>query len=299
MIKTRNINEKLNADIFNLPQFNNNDIVYLDLSALQHFKDHKFAIYEGAQLNAMVESISNSGIIHPIIVRKIMDNKYEILSGHNRCNAALLAGLKDVPCIVKEMLSDEEALEIVLISNFYQRSVNDLLPSQRAAVIAQYYAFTKKNSIRNNYQFGYMGVVNKTTDKFELSKSAIYEYIKIDSLCDSLKMLLDSGIITIKIGNILGNFSHENQMLIAPYLSTCKVNIKQITDLVLISKHFPLEKNTLDKFFTKEVPQLEMKISLNYSDIEHFFPETLPPDMINKKIIEALAFFSKSNGKIC
>ena len=76
-----------------------NVVVLLDVDAIKSFRHHPFHLYEGERLNDMVESIKEHGILNPMIVRK-MHYGYEMLSGHNRQNAAKLAGLTQIPAIV-------------------------------------------------------------------------------------------------------------------------------------------------------------------------------------------------------
>lgn len=85
-----------------------------------------------------MESIKVHGILNPVIVRKI-ERGYEMLAGHNRLNAAKIAGLTEVPAIVKENLSDENAYVYVIETNLMQRSFTDLQPSEKAAVLAERY----------------------------------------------------------------------------------------------------------------------------------------------------------------
>ena len=77
----------------------------------------------------MVTSIKEFGVLSPLLVRKIEFDKYEILSGHNRWNAAKIAGLVEVPVVVLEVESDDEAMLIVTETNLIQRSFKDMLPS--------------------------------------------------------------------------------------------------------------------------------------------------------------------------
>lgn len=91
----------------------------------------------------MVESIRQNGILMPLIVRRIFGDPsrdYEMLSGHNRMNAGQSAGLEGAWCVVKEGLSDAEAMMYVIETNLLQRSFSDLLPSEKAAVLALRYS---------------------------------------------------------------------------------------------------------------------------------------------------------------
>lgn len=72
------------------------------------FHNHPFRLYEGKRLDDMVESIREHGVLIPVIVQKIADG-YEMLSGHNRWNAAKIVGIKEIPAIIKEDLTEREA----------------------------------------------------------------------------------------------------------------------------------------------------------------------------------------------
>lgn len=86
----------------------------------------------------MVQSIRDFGVLNPVIVRKAASG-FEMLVGHNRTNAARIAGLTEVPAIVKKDLSDKEAYVYVIETNLLQRSFADLLPSEKAAVLVARY----------------------------------------------------------------------------------------------------------------------------------------------------------------
>ena len=113
-------------------------VASIAIDAIVPFHDHPFHLYEGERLQDMVESIKVHGILNPVIVRKI-ERGYEMLAGHNRLNAAKIAGLTEVPAIVKENLSDEDAYVYVIETNLMQRSFTDLQPSEKAAVLAERY----------------------------------------------------------------------------------------------------------------------------------------------------------------
>ena len=78
------------------------------------FHNHPFRLYEGERLDDMVESIKEHGVLNPVIVHKVAEG-YEMLAGHNRWNAAKIAGIREIPAIVKEDLSKEEALSLIHI----------------------------------------------------------------------------------------------------------------------------------------------------------------------------------------
>lgn len=185
----------------------------IDINLLVPFKNHPFQLYEGERLNDMVESIKENGILTPVIVRKLK-NEYEILAGHNRTNAAKIAGLKKVPCIVKEKLSDKDAYVYVIETNLMQRSFNDLRMSEKALVLAERYDNIKSQGKRNDI-IRELKILNgeKLTEEEEkqenvsnrenvakeygLSGPTMARLLRVNYLPDKFKALLDNGKIPL------------------------------------------------------------------------------------------------------
>lgn len=113
-------------------------IQMLPVEKIKQFHDHPFRLYEGDRLDDMVESIKDHGVLNPVIVWK-KKNGYEMLVGHNRLNVAKIAGLTEIPAIVKAELSEEEAYVYVIETNLVKRSFSELLPSERAVVLSERY----------------------------------------------------------------------------------------------------------------------------------------------------------------
>ena len=132
-----------------------NGIVSIPVEEIHPFHDHPFRLYEGDRLEDMVQSIREHGVLNPVIVRKAARG-YEMLAGHNRTNAAKIAGLTEVPAIVKTDLSDEDAYVYVIETNLLKRSFAELLPSEKAAVlVARYQKISsqgKRNDIRQEIE---------------------------------------------------------------------------------------------------------------------------------------------------
>lgn len=128
-----------------------NGIVSIPVEEIHPFHDHPFRLYEGERLEDMVQSIKEHGVLNPVIVRKAARG-YEMLAGHNRTNAAKIAGLSEVPAIVKTDLSDEDAYVYVIETNLLQRSFAELLPSEKAAVLVARYEKISSQGKRNDIQ---------------------------------------------------------------------------------------------------------------------------------------------------
>lgn len=208
----------------------------VELSDLLAFKNHKFALYEGEKLDSLVQSIKALGIMSPIIVRHIEGtNSYEILSGHNRVNAARLAGLEKVPVNCVDV-DDNEAVLIATETNFCQRSMEEMSCSERAAAIAWWHSAVKKQGVRNDLineilkaekalDLGQNGTCghgvqklesddNLTSSKFDMSPRNIRRYLRIDTLIDELKSRLDDGEFGIKSAVSLSYLTPVQQELL-------------------------------------------------------------------------------------
>lgn len=136
--KKRVKNEAVDLAGNTMGQVLGNRITMLPVDDIRPFHKHPFRLYEGERLQDMVESVKEHGILNPVIVRTY-NGTYEMLSGHNRQNAAKIAGIKEIPAIIKEKLSNEEAYVYVIETNLMQRSFADLTTTEKAAVLAERY----------------------------------------------------------------------------------------------------------------------------------------------------------------
>lgn len=102
-------------------------IQMLSPEKMQPFPNHPFKVIDDDKMTDMVESIEEYGVLVPIIVRPMENGNYEIVSGHRRHHAAVLAGQKEIPAIVREM--DDDAAVLVMVDSNLQRE--NILPSEK------------------------------------------------------------------------------------------------------------------------------------------------------------------------
>ena len=195
--------------------------VEIAISDLTPRRDHRFLPSPESKRELIKESIKQFGVLQPVLVRPAsecsyeIDGKYEILSGHQRTSISSEIGKRTVPCIILKGLTEDETEQIVAETNF-QRDWGEMRHSERAAVISAYYNAQKRNNVRkevlegiNSYLETYAnpeesraeeglspGATNNIRDvanEYELSKDTIARYIRIDTLIDELKVMLDDG----------------------------------------------------------------------------------------------------------
>lgn len=207
------------------------------------FHNHPFRLYEGERLADMVESIKEHGVLNPVIVQKVAD-KYEMLAGHNRWNAAKIAGISEIPAIVKEGLSEEEAYVYVIETNLMQRSFTDLLPSEKAAVLAERYEKVmcqgKRNDILEEIA-RLSGVEAADTCGHDVHKSKnrdsigedygmtgrnIARYMRLNQTIEQIKEMVDAGTMAMVTAVELSYLSEEEQKQVCTVLDEHGVKIK-------------------------------------------------------------------------
>lgn len=204
-----------------------NGIVSLSVDEIHPFHDHPFRLYEGERLDDMVQSIKDYGVLNPVIVRKAARG-YEMLAGHNRTNAARIAGLTEVPAIVKTNLSDEEAYVYVIETNLLQRSFADLLPSEKAAVLVARYEKISCQGRRNDIMHEIEMLeetcghdVHKSQksrdglgEEYGMTGRNIARYMRLDRLIPEFKDAVDKGTLTMVAAVDLSYLNVKIQKLI-------------------------------------------------------------------------------------
>lgn len=228
-----------------------NTIITLPPQAIRAFRGHPFRLYEGDRLNDLVESISEHGVLNPAIIRKIERDEdgfeYEMLAGHNRQNAAAIAN-RELPCIVKENLSDEDAWIYVIETNVLQRSFSEMLPSEKAAVLTLRYSkmicqgrrndiveelkrLESPDEIRENGTCGIECHKSKSRDvvgaEYDLKGRAVANYLRINELITPLKRRIDDAEFPIVVAVQLSYLTEQEQQMVDDVLSESEYKVNE------------------------------------------------------------------------
>lgn len=271
------------------------DIQNIELNLLENYHDHPFTLYTGKRLDDMVESVKENGILNPIIVLKKEDGAYEILSGHNRVNAARSANLKTVPCIVKENLTDKEAYTYVIETNLMQRSFSDLLPTEKALVLKMRYekiaSQGKRNDLQkeiNNLEEGIKEKESKAEDKtdsrrtlgkeYNLSSASIARYLRLNELSESWKQEVDSEKIGLIMAVELSYLSKEIQEHLYQKCEELELTLKpsDVKTLHLMNRQEELNQEMVTTYFLNlKKPKVKeyQNIKLSHNIYQKFFQD--------------------------
>lgn len=220
-----------------------NGVRMLPINSIKPFHDHPFRLYEGDRLKDMVESVKEHGILNPVIVRKTKTG-FEMLSGHNRQNAARIAGLSEIPAIVKEDISDDEAYVYVIETNVMQRSFAELLPSEKAAVMQEQYSkmcgtmkhaeiIKELEALNGQLSGGHNGHQAKSRDliaeEYGFSSRNAARYLRINYLIRPFKDWIDTKRIALLAAVDLSYIPEDRQWIIWKMVEQQGLKLKPAT----------------------------------------------------------------------
>lgn len=286
----------------------------LAVKSIKPFHDHPFHLYEGERLEDMIASIKEHGVLNPVIVQKVEDG-YEMLSGHNRLNAAKLAGLKEVPAIVKTGLSEEEAYVYVIETNLMQRSFSDLLISEKAAVLKARYEKESCQGRRNDIieeiarlegkevevTRGHGDHRMKTRDsigkEYELSGSSVGRLLKLNDLIKPFKDMVDRGALYTKVALQLAFLPEEEQNMVYEAIKGKGTKITLEAVMKLRSHSGALTDAMVKRYLSAE-PVKKKCYKVPGRIVEKYF-EGMDPNMVDSIVEQALeAWFRKEGADV-
>ncbi len=294
------------------------EMPYIKFSEMRPFHKHPFHLYSGQRLQDMIDSITEHGILNPPILLELPEPegeiRYEILAGHNRINAARLAGYKEAQCIIKKDLTEDEALTYVVETNLMQRSFAEMLPSEQAAALStQYNSMVSQgkrsdilNELRRLEGKEPSSENNTRSDaalgaEYSLSGSTVARLLRIAQLTPDLQRRVDDKGIDITAAVQLSYLSPEQQTAVELALAAdpVKIDLKKAKQLRTLHNDGKLTNDRIQTVLSgvsraaKEsrgkLPDLKIKPKI-YS--KYFAADTSPEDML-AEIEKALsAYFS-------
>jgi ParB family chromosome partitioning protein len=307
------LDELFGADHLQENQDSSGSPTMLKIAQLVPFSDHPFKLYEGSRLEDLVESIRENGVMVPVIVRPKEGDAYEILAGHNRVNAAKIAGLDAVPAVVREGLSEAEARIIVTDTNFMQRSVSDMLPSELAKSLKMQLDACKEAKQKQGFLAAIQEVslpccglssdgsapmeqwqwsVEKVAHNNRMSRANIQRYIRLNNLIEDLLDMVDHGKIALRPAVSLSYLKKDEQRRVLDCMEEngFKSDIAKADKLRFYSEAGSLTSDRIYVVLSGVKKKLGRPASVKVRPkiISRFFAEGQSPNEINEMIEKAL-----------
>lgn len=262
----------------------------LKLCELFEFKGHPFKVLEDDDMEELRQSIKENGVLMPIIVRKLKDNHYEILSGHRRKRACELNGLETVACLVRDF-NDEQATILMVDSNL-QREV--ILPSEKAFAYKLKLNALKKQGKRTDLTCTQVGDKLENKKSIEIvaetssdSKNQIHRYVRLTHLEKDFLQMVDDKILPLNVGVEISYLSEDEQILLMLKMEELEI-IPSIAQAVKIKGYSPeLTESLIDSILT-EVKVKPIQVTLKKDKLNKYFNKGESQEEIEKTIIKLL-----------
>ena len=270
----------------------------LDIAQLHPFADHPFHPYTDERLRDLTDSIREHGVLMPVLVRPMASGGYEIISGHNRVEAAKLAGLDKVPVTIREM--DDDLATIAMVdSNLRQRDI--LLPSEKAWAYRMKMEAMRRQSGRPRNNCAQVGpnFGKRTRDliaeEMGESKNQISRYIRLTELIPPLLAMIDQGHLPFNSAVELSYLSPQNQTSLLAILERDEItpSLAQAQNLHKLSTLDKLDESAIEAILLTG-PILKKKVTLKVDRIAPYFPRGSNPEEMEAVILRLLASWQRN-----
>ena len=275
-------------DIFGGP-VSLNEVQYVDMNQLHDFKDHPFQVKDDEDMEKLVESIKQQGVLDPAIVRNRPEGGYEIISGHRRRHAAVRAGLRDIPVIIRD-ISDDEATLAMVDANLHREK---LLPSEKAKAYKMKMEALSSQGKRNDLTSCQLGTRFRADEAIAENSAdsarTIQRFIRLTELLPSLLTMVDENIIKVGVGVELSYLSKEEQQILLSIIERENIHpsLTQAKELHHMSKDGECSEVAMFKLLAVSSVK-ERRVVLGEDILMKYFHADMSDDEMKKVIIRLL-----------
>lgn len=261
----------------------------ISINKLHEFKDHPYQVLDNDEMNNLIESVQQQGIMTPLIVRPLegTTDEYEIISGHRRFRAAQKAGLAEVPAFIRPVSRDEAAI-MVVDSNLHREH---LLPSEKAFAYKLKAEALKHQGQRTDLTSEQLAPKLSTeliAEQEGTSKDTVKRYIRLTKLIPDILKMVDEQRIAFSVGVELSYLTeYEQQDLFeAIELEDKMPSLSQTIQMKKLSQSGKLDSDTISKIISEEKPNQREKISFQLDELSKYFPKKYTPQDIYKRLLK-------------
>ena len=268
------------CEVWNSPRTENTHVYAL--KNISPMENHPFGVRDDEDMEALVESIRQYGVLNPIIVRERRQygDNYEIVSGHRRYEACKRLGKFDIPVIVRD-LTDEEAILTMVDSNLHRER---LLPSEKAFAYKMKLDALKRQGKRTDLTSAQVAPKLATeiiAEQENTSKDTIKRYIRLTKLIKPLLDMVDEGKIALTPAEKLSYLTEEEQTELVKQISELEAtpSLSQAVKLKVLSESKKLDAENMTSVMERPKANQKELLKLDMGKLRTFFPDSTPKDM--------------------
>ena len=273
-------------------------VVTLNPADISDFPNHPFKVKQDEAMAEMVDSVKRYGVLVPALVRPKADGGYEMVAGHRRKCAATLAGIAEIPCIVRN-LTDDEATIIMVDSNLQRETI---LPSEKAFAYRMKLEAMKRQGQRSDLTSAPLEPKLKGSRSNEElaasspdSRSQIQRYIRLTELIPPVLDMVDSGKIAFRPAVELSYLSKEQQQSLYDTMECedCTPSLAQAIKMKEFSRDGKLTVEIILSIMQEEKPNQREQFKMPKERISKYFAPGTPAQKIEDTIIKALELYRR------
>ncbi|MBE5820576.1 MAG: ParB/RepB/Spo0J family partition protein [Clostridiales bacterium] len=265
----------------------------IKISEITDFPNHPYKVLDDDEMLEMSESIKENGVIHPVIVRAKKDGGYEMISGHRRKRATELAGIREIPAIIRQMTDDEAT--IYMVDSNKQRV--KVLPSEKAFAYKMKLNAMKRQGKRNDLTSSPMatklnekGTAEIIGQEFGDGKDNVYRYIKLTELIPELLQLVDDEKIALRPAVEISYLNQEEQETLLDAIETTVAYPSHAQAIILRKKSQDKTLTTDDIYdiLDEEKPNQKEQIKFKVDNVREYFPKGYTTEQMQNTIKKLL-----------
>ena len=272
-------------------------VVTLNPADISDFPNHPFKVKQDEAMAGKADSVKQYGVLVPALVRPKADGGYEMVAGHRRKCAATLAGITEMPCIVRN-LTDDEATIIMVDSNLQRETI---LPSEKAFAYKMKLEAMKRQAGRPKNSAPLEPNLKGTRSNEELaanspdSRSQIQRYIRLTELIPPMLDMVDSGKVAFRPAVELSYLSKEQQQSLYDTMECedCTPSLAQAIKMKEFSRDGKLSAEVILSIMQEEKPNQREKPAFRDERITRLIPKSIPRGQETDFVIRALEFYNR------
>ena len=273
-------------------------VVTLNPADISDFPNHPFKVKQDEAMAEMVDSVRQYGVLVPALVRPKADGGYEMVAGHRRKCAAMLAGITEMPCIIRN-LTDDEATIIMVDSNLQRETI---LPSEKAFAYKMKLEAMKRQGQRSDLTSAPLEPKLKGSRSNEElaasspdSRSQIQRYIRLTELIPPVLDMVDSSKIAFRPAVELSYLSKEQQQSLYDTMECedCTPSLAQAIKMKEFSRDGKLTEEVILSIMQEEKPNQREQFKMPKERISKYFAPGTPAQKIEDTIIKALELYRR------
>ena len=274
-------------------------IQILPLTKLHPFRNHPFQVRDDDEMDKMVDSIKEYGVMTPAIVRPRKDGGYEIVAGHRRCHASQRAGVETMPCIVRDM--DDDTAIILMVDSNCQRE--HILPSEKAKAYEMKLAAIKRQGQRRDLTSGQVVQklsVQEVADGSGEGYTTVQRFIRLNKLTPELMKMVDDGKLKTTPAVELSYLTPEEQEDFLSYMESegCTPSLSQAQKLKEASKESVLTPEKIQHIMAAKPPSVKPRdpqLMIPVAKVERYFPKGFTSGQMQQVIVKLLENYARAH----